>query len=62
MKTPKKNTGNKSAPAAKKKSIVKKTPTQSDPLFIADDEDDFDLPINDLDIDGLDDLDDDDDF
>lgn len=61
MKTPKKNTTKKSAPAAKKKSGLKNDPHKIDPLFIGDEEDDdFDLPVNDLDIDGLDDIDDDD--
>lgn len=60
MKTPKKNTSKKTAPKAKDNSVAKTNAGKADPLFIADEDDDFDLPMNELDIDGLDDLDDDD--
>jgi hypothetical protein len=60
MKTPKKSTSKKNAPKAPNKSVAKTNSANPDPLFIADEEDEFDLPINDLDIADLDDLDDDD--
>ncbi len=60
MKTPKKNTSKKSAPKATNKSVAKTNSAKPDPLFISDEDDEFDLPMNDLDIADLDDLDDDD--
>lgn len=63
MKTPKKNTGKKSDSKAKAKSVSSKTAPKANPGFIADDEeDDFDLPMNELELDDLDSFDDDDDF
>lgn len=62
MKTPKKTTGKKSAPEAKKKSVLNKTQSKTSPGFVADDEEeDFDLPMNDLELDELDAFDEDDD-
>jgi hypothetical protein len=63
MKTPKKNMAKKSAPPAEKKSALSKAKPQSNPGLIGDeDEEDFDLPLNDVDLDDLDSFDEDDDF
>ncbi|MFM6975228.1 MAG: hypothetical protein ACKOW2_00050 [Sphingobacteriaceae bacterium] len=63
MKTPKKNTSKKSTPVAKKKSGLNNDKDMVNPPMLSDeDDDDFDLPMNDLDLDGLDPLDEDDDF
>lgn len=53
----------KSAPPAEKKSALSKAKPQSNPGLIGDeDEEDFDLPLNDVDLDDLDSFDEDDDF
>ncbi len=53
----------KSAAPAEKKSALSKSKTQSNPGLIGDDdEEDFDLPLNDVDLDDLDSFDEDDDF
>lgn len=60
MKTPKKNTSKNSAPKGPNKSVAKTNSAKADPLFMADEDEDFDLPMNDLDIADLDDLDEED--
>lgn len=62
MKTPKKKTVKKSAPAAKNKSGLNSNQEIDGQAFLSDDDDDFDLPMNDLDLDGLDPLDEDDEY
>jgi hypothetical protein len=63
MKTPKKNMAKKSAAPAEKKSALSKPKPQSNPGLIEDEEEeDFDLPLNDVDLDDLDSFDEDDDF
>ncbi|MEY5068891.1 MAG: hypothetical protein RLZ47_753 [Bacteroidota bacterium] len=53
----------KSAPPAEKKSALSKPKPPSNPGLIGDeDEEDFDLPLNDVDLDDLDSFDEDDDF
>lgn len=63
MKTPKKTSAKKSAPTAKKNSVLKSKQDNPDEAFMSNEnDDDFDLPMNDLDdLGGLDPLDDDDD-
>jgi hypothetical protein len=62
MKTPKKNTSRKSAPAAKKNSVRDASKPISNPGLLSEEEDDdFDLPMNEVDLDGLESFDDDDD-
>jgi hypothetical protein len=62
MKTPKKNTVKKSASVAKNKSALNQTPPVANPDFIADEDDDVEIPLNDLELDELDTFDDEDDF